>query len=114
MTRSLLIVAGCLALLSLPASAQRRGPKGPQKEFIVAPARAISVTREVLVRQGYEVVRIETAGKDDIVYYRRGNMGRGKGKGPLVKMIIRRVENRIVFVDTPDVVLVDINMRLRL
>jgi len=31
-----------------------------------------------------------------------------------MKMIIRRVENRVVFVDTPDAVLVDINVRLKL
>jgi hypothetical protein len=95
----------------LPLGAQGRGHK---KEFVVAPDRAISVTREVLVRQGYEVVRITTVGDDRVIYYRRGNMGRGKGKGPLVKMIVRRVENRVVFVDTPDGILVDINLRLRL
>ncbi len=72
------------------------------------------MTREVLVHQGYEVVRIETVGADQVVYYRRGNMGRGKGKGKLVKMIVRRVQNRIVFVDTPDAILVDINIRLKL
>ena len=76
--------------------------------------RAVSVTREVLVHQGYEVVNIETHGDDQVVYYRRGNRGRGKGKGPPMKMIIRRVENRVVFVNTPDAVLVDINVRLRM
>ena len=110
MTRSVLSVL-VLALMAIaPLSAQGHGHK---KEFVVAPDRAISVTREVLVRQGYEVVRIETAGNDQVIYYRRGNRGRGKGKGPLVKMIVRRVENRVVFVDTPDAILVDINVRLR-
>lgn len=52
-----------LLLLVVPISltAQARGPK---KEFAVAPDRAISVTREVLVRQGFEVVRIEIVGND--------------------------------------------------
>jgi hypothetical protein len=100
-----------VALFALPLAAQGRGPK---REFVVAPDRAISVTREVLVRQGFEVVRIEIVGNDRVIYYRRGNMGRGKGKGPVVKMIVRRVQNRIVFLDTPDVILVDINVRLRL
>lgn len=100
-----------VALFALPLAAQGRGPK---REFVVAPDRAISVTREVLVRQGFEVVRIEIVGNDRVIYYRRGNMGRGKGKGPIVKMIVRRVQNRIVFLDTPDVILVDINVRLRL
>jgi hypothetical protein len=109
--RSLLALTVVASLLSTPLAAQGRGPK---KEFAVAPDRAISVTREVLIRQGWEVVRIDVVGNDRVVYYRRGNMGRGKGKGPIVKMIIRRVENRVVFVDAPDAILVDINVRLRL
>ncbi len=111
MGRSLLGALVLVVLAAAPATAQGRGHK---KEFVVAPDRAISVTRDVLVRQGFEVVRIETVGNDQVVYYRRGNMGRGKGKGPLVKMIVRRVQNRVVFIDTPDAILVDINLRLRL
>ncbi|HTI04675.1 MAG TPA: hypothetical protein VL549_05125 [Gemmatimonadales bacterium] len=110
MKRSLLLV---FCFLAAPLAAQGRG-HGPKKEFAVAPDRAVSVTRDVLVHQGYEVVRIETQGNDQVVWYRRGNMGRGKGKGPPMKMIIRREVNRIVFVDTPDAVLVDINVRLKL
>ena len=111
MTRSLLLLGAIVALTAQPVAAQGRGNK---KEFVVAPSRAMSVTREVLVRQGFEVVRIETVGNDQVIYYRRGNMGRGKGKGPLVKMIVRRLPNRVVFVDTPDAILADINLRLRL
>lgn len=104
-----ILLIGALAATS--AAAQGRGPK---REFVVAPNRAVAVTRDVLVRQGFQVVRVETVGNDQIVYYRRGNMGRGKGKGPMVKMIIRRVGNRVVFVDAPDAILADINVRLRL
>lgn len=118
MKRFLLTLAAVGALAAAPLSAQGRGHgshgHGPKKEFAVGQDRAVSVTRDVLVHQGYEVVRIETVGNDQVVYYRRGNMGRGKGKGPPMKMIIRRVDNRVVFVDTPDAVLVDINVRLRL
>jgi len=110
MTR-MLLVAAAVALIALPAAAQSRGPK---REFVIEHTRAMSVTREVLVGQGYEVVRTEIRGNDRIVYYRRGNMGRGKGKGPLVKLIIRRTGNRVVFVDTPDRILLDVNVKLRL
>ena len=115
MKRTLLLLAGLwmLAAAPPPVAAQGHG-HGHEKAFAVAPDRAVSVTREVLVRQGYEVIRIEPVGNDQVVYYRRGNRGRGKGKGPPMKMIIRHVENRVVFVDTPDAVLVDINVRLRL
>lgn len=110
MKRSLLAVAALCALAVLPLAAQGRGPK---KEFAVAPNRAMSVTRDVLVHQGFEVVRIETVGNDRVIYYRRGNMGRGRGKGPPMKMIIRHVGNRVVFVDAPSAVLVDINVKLQ-
>jgi len=113
MKRSWMVVAGLLVLAAVPRAVTGQG-HGPKKEFTVAPTRAVSVTREVLVKQGFEVIRIETVGKDQVVHYRRGNMGKGKGKGPPLKMIIRHVENRVVFVDTPDAILVDINVRLRL
>jgi len=102
----LLALAGAAA----PAAAQGKGPK----HYAVSHDRAIVVTREVLVKQGYDVVRVVIVGGDRVVYYRRGNMGKGKGKGPMQKMIIRRVENRIVFVDVPDVILFDIDIKLRL
>ena len=113
MKRLLRMVAVFSVVLVVPAAAQGKG-HGHKREFTVAPDRAVSITRDVLVHQGYEVIRIETVGNDQVVYYRRGNMGRGKGKGPPMKMIIRRVENRVVFVDAPDAVLVDINVRLKL
>ena len=101
-----------LALLAAsPLAAQGRGPK----RYAVSDDRAVSVTREVLTHQGFEVVRIEQAGPDQIVWYRRGNMGRGKGKGPPVRMIIRRdpVQNKIVFLETPSTILADIEVRLK-
>jgi hypothetical protein len=110
MKRSLLVLT-LLSLAALPVAAQGHGPK---KEFVVTRNRAVIAARDALVGQGFEVIRMEMAGDDRILYYRRGNMGRGKGKGPPMKLIIHQVGDRVVFVDTPDPVLVDINVRLRL
>ena len=105
------LVLGIAAISGLPAHAQGNGPK---KRYAVTSDRAYDVTKDVLGRHGYDVVRIEIKGGDRIVYYRAGDRGRGRGKGPIRTLVIRRVENRIVFVDVPDVVLVDIDVRLRL
>jgi len=98
------------ALAAIPLTGQGRGPK----HYAVTTDRAILVTRDVLVRQGFEVIRIEERGPDRIVWYRAGNRGRGKGKGPPVKMVIHREADRVIFVDTPHAILVDIDVRLRL
>src|SRR6059036_683257 len=87
--------------------------KGPKK-YAVSNDRALIVTKEVLVKQGYEVVRVENSGRDYVVWYRRGNRGRGKGKGPPVRMVIHRAVDRVVFLNTPSAVLVDIDVRLKL
>ena len=103
MLLSLLVVAGS-------AAAQGRGPK----KYAVTNDRALVVTRDVLVRQGYEVVRVENSGRDIVVWYRAGNRGRGKGKGPPVRMVIHRDADRVVFLQTPTAILVDIDVKLKL
>ena len=100
-----------LAVSVVPAHAQG---KGKDKHYAVSNDRAVTVTRNVLVRQGYDVVRVERVGTTQVVYYRAGNRGRGKGKGPLQKMVIRTVERRIVFEDTPPAIMVDIDVNLKL
>jgi len=107
---ALAIVA--LAGLAGPLGAQGKGPK----KYAVTTDRAVVVTREVLVKQGYEVVRVENSGRDVIVWYRRGNRGRGRGKGPPVRMVIHRDADRadrVVFLSVPAPILVDIDVRLR-
>ena len=99
-----------LVLAATPLAAQGKGPK----KYAVSNDRALVVTKEVLVKQGYEVVRVENSGRDYIVWYRRGNRGRGKGKGPPVRMVIHRTEDRVVFLSAPSAVLVDIDVKLKL
>ena len=100
-----------LVLSVVPAHAQG---KGKDKHYTVSSDRAVTVTRTVLGRQGYDVVRIERVGPTQVVYYRAGNRGRGRGKGPVEKMVIRTVDRRIVFEDTPPAVMVDIDVNLKL
>ena len=110
--RGLIAIAAAAVVLCLGSSPLAAQGKG--KHYAVSRDKAVTVTREVLVRQGYEVVRIETEGPSQIVYYRAGNQGKGKGKGKLEKMVIRREAERVIFVDTPPAILVDIDFRLRL
>jgi hypothetical protein len=107
----LALALSALALSVAPAHAQG---KGRDKHYAVSNDRAVTVTRNVLVRQGYDVVRIERVGATQVVYYRAGNRGRGRGKGPVQKMVIRTVERRIVFEDTPPAIMVDIDVNLKL
>ncbi len=72
MVKRLALAVVTLAVLAVPATAQGKGPK----KYAVTNDRALVVTKEVLVKQGYDVVRVENSGHDIIVWYRRGNMGR--------------------------------------
>src|SRR5213080_572894 len=109
MRRYALVIAA-LVVCATPLGAQGKGPK----KYAVSNDRALVVMKEVLVKQGYEVVRVENSGRDYIVWYRRGNRGRGKGKGPPVRMVIHRTEDRVVFLSAPSAVLVDIDVKLKL
>ena len=88
--------------------------KGKGKHYSVSSDKAMSVTRAVLQRQGYEVVRVVHAEDAQVIYYRRGSNGRGKGKGPVERMAIRMVERRVVFEEAPSAILVDIDLNLKL
>jgi hypothetical protein len=108
----LALAVAALTMSAAPVHAQGKG-NGP-KHYAVTTDRAVSVTRTVLVRQGYDVVRIEHVGATQVVYYRAGNHGRGRGKGRLEKMVIRTVDRRIVFEDAPPAIMVDIDVNLKL
>ena len=110
--KKLAVVAAILLLSAGRLAAQGHGPK----RYAVSKDRAVVVTREVLGRKGFEVVRVETVGNDQIVWYRAGHRGRrGRGNGPPLRMVIRRdpVANKVVFLQTPSDILVDIDVKLR-
>lgn len=112
MRTTMLFTLATLGLSAMPLQAQRRQEK--HREYAVTTDHAYDVTREALGRHGYEVVRIEDVDGDRVIWYRRGNMGRGKGHGPMEKMVIHRVAHHVMLVDVPDEVFVDIDVRLRL
>jgi hypothetical protein len=96
---------------SAPAEAQG---KGKAKHYVVSSDKAVSVSRTVLVEQGYQVVRVERVGPNRVIYFRRGNNGRGKGKGPLQRLVIRTVRERVFFEEAEPSVLIDIDVKLKL
>jgi len=116
-----LTVAAFLVLSAVsPVLAQGKGhatarglPPGQAKKQ-VTPAQAVVVSRDVLVLHGFEVVRVETIKTGQVIYYRRGNNGRGRGLGPVEKMIVRPSGSTVVFEAAPAKVLLDIRVRLGL
>jgi hypothetical protein len=86
--------------------------KGPKVKKVFTSDEAVDVTRIVLREQGYELVRVEQRNDVRVVYYRRGNMGRGKGKGPIMYMVIRPAPDRIIIERAPSRLSVQINVRL--
>src|SRR5207245_11808116 len=96
---ALLLLAG----LAMPAAAQGKGPK----KYAVSTDQALVVTKDVLVKQGSEVVRVENRGRDYVVWYRRGNKGRGKGKAPPVRMVSHGHVGGLVFLDRTQSVLAE-------
>jgi hypothetical protein len=110
MVHSLLAVLALLTFSAAPVQAQG---KVKHKHYVVAVDRAVSVTRTVLVHRGFAVVRVDRVGPTHVVYYRRLN-ARGRPKGPMHRLVIRRLRDRVVFEETEPSVLVDIDLKLKL
>lgn len=106
-----LAVVALLGITAAPANAQG---KDKAKHYRVSSDKALTVTRTVLVEQGYHVVRVERVGATQVIYFRRGNNGRGKGKGPIQRMVIRTVRDRVFFEEAEPSVLVNIDVKLKL
>ena len=113
--RVLLLGVALTAMDYAPADAQGRGrgqARGNPKNEGISFELVIGATREVLVEQGYDVVRVEQEGDLQIVYYRRGNRGRGRGGGPVERMVIRRTEDGVQVEDAPDGIQIRIEVKL--
>jgi len=105
-----------VALLSVSAAPVQAQGKVKYKHYAVTSDKAMTVTRTVLVERGYNVVRVERVGATQIVYYRlgKGKWKQGKEKGPIQRLVIRTVRDRVVFEDAAPDVLVDIDVKLKL
>lgn len=127
--RVLAIVLGLLLATAVGLEAQGRGNghgkghgnggggkgRGAKHErHVVTTDHAVVVTRDFLVERGYTVVRVERVGADRVVYYHRGNNGRGRGRGPLEKIVVRPSGDRVIFVDSDPGITVDLRVRLNL
>jgi hypothetical protein len=119
MRRLLILASVAVSVLSTEVVAQGKGankgnvPPGQSKKH-VTPSNAVVVVREMLGKHGYQVVHVEQLGGSQVVYFRRGNMGKGKGLGPMEKMIIRPSGAVVVFDNAPRLVLVDVKVKLGL
>lgn len=92
------------------AAAPAKPARGKQR---VTHVQAVDVSRRVLVEQGYTVTRVERVGDTQVIYYYRGNNGRGKGRGPLQRMVVRPSADRFVFDGAPADVKRAVMIRLR-
>ncbi len=103
-----------VALLCVSVTPAQAQGKSKAKHYAVSRDKALSVSRSVLIQRGFHVVRVERVGPTQVIYFRRGNNGRGKGKGPLQRMVIRTVRERVYFEEAEPSVLIDIDVRLKL
>ena len=107
--RRLLVVATLpvlLAVVALDAGAQGKGkdkgpsngggnggeaakPAKPAKVRKHSHAEVVDISRQVIVSKGYVVSKVENVGDTRVIYYYRGNNGRGKGRGPLLRLVVR-------------------------
>jgi hypothetical protein len=115
---ALAVLVSSLALSSAAAQGKGQGkaPKTPpgHAKKQVSTSQAVIAVREILVTHGYQIVRVELVDHAQVIYYRRGNNGRGRGLGPVERMVVRPSGTVVVFEAAPPKVLLDINVRLGL
>ncbi len=74
----------------------QRVPPGQAKKHVTT-LQGVSVTREVFLANGYQIVQVVPSGTSQVIYYRRGNMGRGRGLGPVEKIVVVPVGQVVQF-----------------
>jgi hypothetical protein len=80
----------------------------------VTTSQAVIVTRDVLVANGYQVVNVVPTGATQVIYYRRGNRGNGRGLGPVERIVVLPAGDVVRFRSLPEPLLGTILRRLGL
>jgi hypothetical protein len=78
----------------------------------VTTSQAVVVTREVLLSNGYQIVNVVPTGTTQVIYYRRGNRGNGRGLGPVEKIVVAPYNDVVRFTSVPETLLSTIMRRL--
>jgi hypothetical protein len=90
--------------------ADKKGEAQAKKH--VTTLQGVSVTRDVLLANGYQVVNVVPSGTSQVIYYRRGNMGQGRGLGPVQKIVVVPAGQVVQFQSVPQSLLSTILSRL--
>jgi hypothetical protein len=80
----------------------------------VTTSQAVVVTRDVLIANGYQVVNVVPTGTTQVIYYRRGNRGNGRGLGPVERIVVVPSGEIVRFQAVPEPLLTTILRRLGL
>lgn len=119
-TLSIAIAFTAASAVATPALAQgkkgggaaaSRTPPGQAKKQVTT-SQAVVLSRDLLVKHGFTVVRVETVKGAQVIYYRAGNRGRGRGLGPVQSMIVRPSGSIVTFEAVPEKVRLDIKLQL--
>ena len=113
-----LLTAGSAIASPLLAQGKKGGgaavaktPPGHAKKPVTT-SQAVLISRELLVKHGFTIVRVETVKDAQVIYYRAGNQGRGRGHGPVQTMVVRPAGNIVTFEAAPEKVRLDIKLQL--
>lgn len=119
-TLSIAVALTAASAVATPALAQgkkgggaaaSRTPPGQAKKQVTT-SQAVVLSRDLLVKHGFTVVRVETVKGAQVIYYRAGNRGRGRGLGPVQSMIVRPSGSIVTFEAVPEKVRLDIKLQL--
>lgn len=92
-------------------AAAPKTPPGQAKKQVTT-SDAVMLSRNLLVKHGFTIVRVETVKDAQVIHYRAGNQGRGRGLGPVQTMIVRPAGNIVSFESAPEKVRLDIKVQL--